>query len=77
MINYQNIQIGQVYPPIKQILVHHDSEPPKYILAERQSSVGTYNVIVGRYPHDILTLYFQDNKQDLIYDDHFDHLICQ
>lgn len=44
--------------PTKRIIVHHGVEPPQLILAERQSSIGTYEVIVGRTNDDILTLYF-------------------
>jgi hypothetical protein len=44
--------------PTKRIIVHSGVEPPQLILAERRSSISTYNVIVGRYDDDILTLYF-------------------
>ncbi|CAF2392574.1 unnamed protein product [Rotaria sp. Silwood2] len=47
--------------PTKRITVHHGSEPPQLIFAERQSSVGMYNVIVGRFNDDILVLYFGEN----------------
>jgi hypothetical protein len=47
--------------PTKRIIVHHGIEPPQLILAERQSSTSTYNVIVGRFNDDILTLYFGEN----------------
>lgn len=47
--------------PTKRIIVHHSVEPPQLILAECQSSIGTYKVIVGRTNDDILTLYFGEN----------------
>lgn len=47
--------------PTKRIIVHHGVEPPQLILAEYQSSIGAYNVIVGRTNDDILTLYFGQN----------------
>jgi len=47
--------------PTKRIIVHHGSEPPRLILAERRSSLGTYLVTVGRFDDDLLTLYFGQN----------------
>ena len=47
--------------PTKRIIVHHGVEPPQFILAERRSSKNTYNVVVGRFNDDILTLYFGQN----------------
>lgn len=47
--------------PVKQLIVHHGFEPPQIILAERQSCSGTYDVVVGRYYDDVLTLYFREN----------------
>ena len=47
--------------PTKRTLVHHSIEPPKWILAECPSSIDKYNVIVGRFENDILTLYFGSN----------------
>ncbi|CAF3827381.1 unnamed protein product [Rotaria sp. Silwood1] len=44
--------------PTKRIVVQHQFEQPQQILAQRQSSVGTYNVFVGRFDNDILILYF-------------------
>ncbi len=44
--------------PTKRIIVHRGVEPPQLILAERQSSIATYKVIIGRTNDDILTLYF-------------------
>ncbi|CAF3384988.1 unnamed protein product [Rotaria sp. Silwood1] len=47
--------------PTKLITVHHGSEPPQFIFAERQSSLSPYNVTVGRFNDDILVLYFGEN----------------
>ncbi|CAM4920606.1 unnamed protein product [Rotaria socialis] len=47
--------------PTKRVIAHHGSEPPQLILAERQSSLGTYNVTVGRFTDDILVLFFGQN----------------
>ncbi|CAF3771336.1 unnamed protein product [Rotaria magnacalcarata] len=47
--------------PTKRVIAHHGSEPPQLILAERQSSLGTYNVSVGRFTDDILVLFFGQN----------------
>ena len=47
--------------PTKRIIVHQGLEPPQLILAERRSSIDTYNVIVGRFNDVILTLYFGEN----------------
>ena len=47
--------------PAKRIIVHHGLEPPQFILATRQSSLGAYDVVVGRSHDDILTLYFGED----------------
>lgn len=47
--------------PAKRIIVHHDLEAPQLILATRQSSLGAYDVVVGRFHDDVLTLYFGEN----------------
>ena len=47
--------------PIKRVIVHHGLEPPQLILAQRRSSSGAYDVIVGRFSDDMLTIYFGDN----------------
>jgi hypothetical protein len=47
--------------PTKRTIVHHGSEPPQLILAERHSSLNTYKVIVGRFDDDLLTMYFGQN----------------
>ncbi|CAF1004032.1 unnamed protein product [Rotaria sordida] len=47
--------------PTKRVTVHHGCEPPQLLFAERQSSLGMYNVTVGRFNDDILVLYFGEN----------------
>lgn len=48
--------------PVKQLISNHDLETvAQFILAKRQSCLGTYDVVVGRYYDDILALYFQYN----------------
>ena len=49
--------------PVKKLIVHHNFELPQLILAECQSCVSTYDIVVGRYGDDVLTLYFRDNEQ--------------
>ena len=47
--------------PTQLIVVHKNLEPPQTILAERRSSTSPFDVIVGRFDDDILTLYFGKN----------------
>lgn len=47
--------------PAKRVIVHHGLEPPQLILAQCRSSLGAYDVIVGRFYDDMLTIYFGDN----------------
>ncbi|CAF0953041.1 unnamed protein product [Adineta steineri] len=47
--------------PIKRVLVHQGLGPPQHILAKRQSMLGEYDVIVGRFNNDILTIYFGED----------------
>ncbi|CAF1012539.1 unnamed protein product [Adineta steineri] len=47
--------------PIKRIVVHQGLEPPQHILVKRQSMLGEYDVIVGRFNNDMLTIYFGEN----------------
>ncbi|CAF3388720.1 unnamed protein product [Rotaria sp. Silwood2] len=44
--------------PTKRITSHPGLEPPQRILAQCQSSFGTYDVIVGKFDNDVLTMYF-------------------
>ncbi|CAF1495517.1 unnamed protein product, partial [Rotaria sordida] len=47
--------------PTRRVIVHHGLEPPQRILAQCRSSLGAYDVIVGRFDDDILTIYFGHN----------------
>lgn len=45
----------------KRLIVHYGIESPRFILAKRQSSIDTYDVIVARTDDDLLILYFGDD----------------
>ncbi|UJR19788.1 hypothetical protein I4U23_022922 [Adineta vaga] len=47
--------------PTKRLIVHYGIQPPRFILANRQSSIDNYVVVVARTDDDILILYFGEN----------------
>lgn len=47
--------------PSKRLVVHYGIESPRFILAQRPSSIDQYDVIVARTDNDFLILYFGDD----------------